>query len=289
MTELYRARRTLPLRVEFIRQIRRRRTLVSYLLMLLLPIIVVAAVKFGPSASSSSSSGTGGGRFGSGSLNLIGLATSGAANFTIVMLFFGTGFLLTTVFALFTGDTVASEASWSTLRYLLAAPVPRRRLLLVKLIVGLVLNAGALLFLVVSSYLIGWAAFGAGPLISPTGGSFEGAEMVWRIAVVTMYVFISLLFVCGIAFLMSVRTDAPLGAVGTAVMVSIVFTILDALEALGDIRLWLPGHYSDSWTDALSVEIVWDSMARGTAQTIVLFSLLIAWAFLKFDRKDILS
>jgi len=152
----YQASRTLPVRVELVRQIKRRRTLISYLMMVLLPLLVVAAVKFGPSSEGgSSSSGSGG--FGGGSLNLVGLATNGAWNFTIVMIFFASGFLLNTVVALFYGDAVASEASWSTLRYLLAAPVPRRKLLRSKLIVSFVLTLGAMLTLLVASYLIGWA------------------------------------------------------------------------------------------------------------------------------------
>ena len=47
------------------------------------------------------------------------------------------GFLLVVAVALFCGDTVASEAGWSSLRYLLAAPVPRTRLLRQKLAVAM--------------------------------------------------------------------------------------------------------------------------------------------------------
>ena len=97
----YRARATLPLRIELIRQLRRRRTLVGYLLVIAVPLIVVAAVKFGPS------SGQGDRRFGGGSLDLVGLATSGAWNFTVTMIFFASGFLLVVIVAVFCGDTVA--------------------------------------------------------------------------------------------------------------------------------------------------------------------------------------
>jgi ABC-2 type transport system permease protein len=281
----YSPRKTLPYRVEFVRQLRRRRTAVAFGLMILLPLIVVSAVKFGPSSEEAS----GGGSFGSGNLNLIGLATSGAANFTIVMIFFATGFLLTTVFALFAGDTVASEASWSSLRYLLAAPVPRRRLLAVKLAVAMTLNLISLTVLIAAAYLIGWLAFGNGALVSPLGGSFEGAAALTRLAVIAVYVYITLLFVAGLAFYISVRTDVPLGAVGTAVMLVIVFAILNAITALGDLRMWLPGYYSQAWTDALGSEIAWESMAKGASFTTVLFIALITAAFLKFDRKDVLS
>ena len=56
------ARGTLGIRVELIRQLRRRRTLVAYLLVVALPVVVVAAVKLGPQASSSGGGGGFGGR-----------------------------------------------------------------------------------------------------------------------------------------------------------------------------------------------------------------------------------
>jgi ABC-2 type transport system permease protein len=282
----YQASKTLPFRVEFVRQLRRRRTAVAFLLMLLLPLIVVTAIKYGPSGEDSS--GDAGG-FAQGGLNLIDLATSGAMNFTVVMIFFATGFLLTTVFALFAGDTVASEASWASLRYLLAAPVPRRRLLAVKLSVAMTLNLLALSALMLISYGLGVLAFGNGSLVSPVGGTFEGSEAILRLLVIAGYVYLTLLFVSGIAFFMSVRTDVPLGAVGTAVMLVIVLAILDAITALGDLRNWLPGHYSQAWTDALGPEIIWDTMAKGAAFTIVPFIVLVTAAILKFDRKDVMS
>lgn len=289
MTLNYRASKTLPFRIELLRQLKRRRTLISYLLMVALPLIVVAAVKLGPQSGTSSSGTSGGSNFGSGNLNLIGLATNGAWNFTLVMLFFGSGFLLTTVFAMFCGDTVASEASWSTLRYLLATPVPRRRLLAVKLSVGLFLAFSALALLVVSSLVIGALAFGTSPLTSPLGGTFESTEALSRIAIITVYIFMTLLFASGIAFLMTVITDVPLGAVGTAVILVIVSQILDALEALGDLRQWLPSHYSSAWTDALAPKIDWSSMAQGASFSVIAFAVLVAWAVLKFDKKDVLS
>ena len=130
---------TLDIGVELIRQLKRRRTLVAFLLVVALPLIVVAAVRFGP-ASNGDAGGNQGGGLGGGNFDLVGLATSGAWNFTITMLLFSSGFLLVIIAAMFLGDTVASEASWSTLRYLLVAPVPRRKLLRTKAVVGLLLT-----------------------------------------------------------------------------------------------------------------------------------------------------
>ena len=287
VTSGYRARATMPLRVELVRQLRRRRTLVTYGLLVLLPLVVVAAVKFGPSAQDSG--GGGGRRFGGGSFDLVGLATSGAWNFAVTMLFFATTFLLILVAAIFLGDTVASEAQWSTLRYLLAAPVPRRRLLMQKLLVGLLCTSAGVVVLIVTSYLVGLLAFGSGPLQSPAGGSFDGIEALGRVAVIGGFIFVSLLFTAGIAFLMSVSTDVPLGAVGTALILVIVSSILDAIEALGDLRQWLPTQYTNAWIGALQADIEWSQMARGATYAVVAFAVLVAVAFLRFDRKDILS
>ena len=232
--------KTLTVRVEFVRQLRRRRTIIAFAVGVVLPLIVVAAVKLGPS-----SSGNGGG-FGGGDLDLVGLATAGAWNFSLTMLFFGAGFLLTIIAAMFLGDSVASEASWSTLRYLLAAPVPRRRLLRAKALVGLLLTAITLLILVGASWIIGALAFGTTPLVSPLGASFDVTESWVRLAIVAGYIMIVLLIPAGLGFLMSVLTDVPLGAVGAAVVIIIVLNILDAIEALGSVRNFLPGEYANA-------------------------------------------
>jgi len=280
---VYDPRRTLTVRVEFVRQLRRRRTIIAFAVGVLLPLIVVAAVKLGPS-----SSGNGGG-FGGGDLDLVGLATSGAWNFSFTMLFFGAGFLLTIIAAMFLGDSVASEASWSTLRYLLAAPVPRRRLLRAKAIVGLLLTAITLLILVGASWIIGALAFGTSPLVSPLGATFDVTESWTRLAIVAGYIFIVLLIPAGLAFLMSVLTDVPLGAVGAAVVIIIVLNILDAIEALGSVRNFLPGEYANAWVGALNSTIDWETMAKGTAYSLVLFGIFVLIATLRFDRKDITS
>ena len=74
---------------------------------------------------------------------------------------------------------------------------------------------------------------------------------------------IQLTWVAGLALLLSVLTDAPLGAVGGAVLISILSQILNQIDALGDLRNWLPTQYSFAWTGALVDPIRWDDMVRG--------------------------
>jgi ABC-2 type transport system permease protein len=276
--------KTLPFRVELYRQIKRKRTAFAYGFVLSLPILVALAVKFGPSGDDDEPS-----EFGSGATDIIGLATLGAANFTTTMLFFSTPFLLVTVVALFNGDTVASEASWSTLRYLLASPVPRTRLLIQKMKVSLTLSLIAVLLVPLSSWIVGAIAFGVAPLQTPLGVTFDNSLTFTRLAIMTVYLALSLLFVAGLAFYLSVRTDAPLGAVGGAVGISILLTILDAISALGSLREWLPVHYSDTWLDALSTTIDWSQMAKGASYCAISGILFYALAINKFAKKDITS
>jgi len=100
---------------------------------------------------------------------------------------------------------------------------------------------------------------------------------------------LSLLFVAGLAFYLSVRTDAPLGAVGVAVGISILLNILDAITALGRIREWLPVHYAFTWFDALSDVIDWTSMIRGASFCIICGIVLYALAINRFAHKDVTS
>ena len=281
---MYTPGKTLPYRLELYRQIKRKRTLFSYIFVISLPVIVALAVKFGTSGNSSGPT-----RFGSGTADLIGLATKGAANFTSTMFYFATPFLLVAVISIFNGDTVASEASWSTLRYLLAAPVPRTRLLIQKLKVSLTLSFISIVLLIATSWIVGAIAFGTAPMQTPLGVTFGNAQATQRIVVIGFYLALVLLSVAGLAFYLSVSTDVPLGAVGGAIGIIILSNILDAISGLGAIRNWLPTHYSFSWFDALSSSIDWTQMIRGASYSLILFSVLISLAVIKFNKKDITS
>jgi ABC-2 type transport system permease protein len=277
----YSARQTLSVRVEMIRQVRRRRTAVAFAIVIALPLIVMLAVKFGPS------SGDGG--LADGDFDVFGLMASGPWNFALSGLLFSSAFLLVILAAMFLGDSVASEASWGTMRYLLASPVPRRRFLVIKVLVGILLSLAVLLVLVLASFLLGLLAFGGGTLASPLSGTLGVGESTVRLVVITAYIAVTLLVPAGIAFLASVSTDVPLGAVGAAVVIVIVANILDAIDALGPIREFLPARYAGVWADALGPIIVWDQMAIGLFYNVTVFAVLIGLAFLRFERKDILS
>ncbi|MFJ8438590.1 ABC transporter permease [Kitasatospora griseola] len=273
----YRPGRTLPLRVEAMRQLRRRRTLVIGGVLALLPFIVLAAFRIGGTPGRENRT------------TFIELATASGANFATTLLFMGTGFLLVIPVALFCGDTVASEASWSSLRYLLAAPVPRARLLARKFTVAMAFSAAAVVLLPAVGLVVGTAAYGWGDLKLPTGATLSGAEALPRLALAVLYVFLAEVVVGALAFWISTATDAPLGAVGGAVFASIITGVLDAVTALGSLREWFPAHWQYAWADALQPQLEWGGMVQGVVLSLSYAVVLLALAFRGFATKDVVS
>jgi ABC-2 type transport system permease protein len=279
----YRPGATLSYRTEMRRQLARRRNRLTLGFMVLLPLIVLVAFEFGNG--NGRDSGNERGQFAA----LATIATSGGLNFALFTLLVSASFLLIVVVALFCGDTVASEASWGSLRYLLAIPVPRARLLGSKLLVALTLSGFALILLTGTALAAGTVRYGWHPLQSNVSDSIAPGAAFWRLVGIVAYLAITLLIVAGLAFLLSVSTDAPLGAVGGAVLLQILSSILDQITALGSIRDYLPTHYADAWLGLLSTPIQTTDMVKGAIVALAYAAIFFGAAFWRFHRKDVVS
>jgi len=275
----YSARRTLPFAVEAVRQLRRRRTMVAFAILLVLPWILVGAFEIGgPPSNNATTPG------------LVAIAATGGLNFAAFSFFASAGFLLVVAVALFCGDTVATEASWSSLRYLLAAPVPRARLLRQKLAVALAYSTVGVTAFPLMSLVAGTVAFGWHPLRLPASGVQLGfGSALGRMGIILAYILVSEIVVAGLAFLLSVSTDSPLGAVGGAVGLMIVSSILDQVTALGKRRQLLPTHWQFAWLSVLQSQVSWTFMIEGAAVSVSYGLILLAFAFRHFRTKDIVS
>ncbi|GAA2342453.1 hypothetical protein GCM10009854_18900 [Saccharopolyspora halophila] len=274
--EGYRAKNTLPLRVELARQLRRRRTWLTLGFLLLLPLLLVGAFQLGDG-------GPNGGR------SYADIATSSGLNFAVFTLYASTSFLLVVVVALFFGDTVASEASWSSLKYLLSAPVPRLRLLRQKAKVAAFLSVLALVLLTGTALAVGVFWFGTGPLVSPTGESLSFLRGLVMVMAAAVYLAVHLSWVAALAMWLSVTTDAPLGAVGGAVLVSILSQILNQISALGELRRYLPTHFATAYADLFGRDIDYSAMVNGCFSALSFAAVFVTLALWRFHRKDITS
>jgi ABC-2 type transport system permease protein len=275
----YQPGRTLRLGVELRRQFKRRRTIGVFALMAALPLILIGALQLGGTQEAEQNS----------RVNLVDVATSSGLNLTLFVLFATTGFFLVVVFALFFGDTVASEASWGSLRYALATPVPRARLLRQKWLAALVLSVGAMVLLVVVAVVAGGIAYGFGDVQTPVGIALEQRTALVRLAGMVGFLAVHLLVVGTLAFWLSTVTDAPLAAVGGAVFTTVVFAVLEQVEQLGGIRDWFPTAFNFAWTDLLQTPVDSADLFRGVVQGLAWSALFTALAFRHFARKDVTS
>jgi ABC-2 type transport system permease protein len=140
------------------------------------------------------------------------------------------------------------------------------------------------------SMVAGTVAFGWHPLRLPGSGiDVAAGSALGRLAVVFGYILVTETVVAGLAFLLSVSTDSPLGAVGGAVGLIIVSNILDAITALGGWREILPSHWQFSWISAMQSQITWTGMIEGAAVSVSYAIVLFALAFRRFRTRDIVS
>lgn len=260
--------------MELSRQLHRRRNQVVFALLAGLPFVLAGAFALGDSG---------------GSGDLIDTATAGGANFALFTVFVNSTFLDIVLVALFFGDTVASEASWSSLRYLLAVPVPRGRLLAVTAATAALLAAASLVLLPLVALGLGTLLYGAGPLRTPFGSQLPAAAATGRIGLALAYLAVHLLWIAGLALLLSVSIDSPLGAVGTTVLVYIVFSILNQISALDAVRPYLPENYVLGWVQLFSPVPDWTQMTWGVFTGLAYGAAFAGLAALRFARRDIVS
>ena len=267
-------------RAELRRQLGRRRTLWMIAIVVALPLILVAAFSLDDEP----------GRPGDPTVRLVDLATGGGPNFTVFAFVVSAELLLFIVAALFFGDPVPAEASWASLRYLLTAPVSRARLLTSKLVIGFLSTATLVIALPAWSLVVGTLAYGPQSFSILGGGELPWAQWLPRMAIAVLYVLVMILPIGAFSFWVGVRSQTPLAAVGGALVLLIVSGILDSIDALGDWRKALPGHYSRAWLDLLvSGPVDWTDLRHGSLWAILYTVLFLGLGYRRFRRQDILS
>ena len=264
--------------VELTKQLRRLRTWIALGALMVVPVIATVAEKLNPER----------GRGFGPNAGIEHFSRAGGLNDALTALFFMSPFFLVVVASVFSGDTVAGEANWGTLRYLLLRPVPRPKLLASKLAVAGMLALLATALISFTGLVAGTIAFGWHPV---TAGPFElsVAKGGLRLAVATGYVAWGLAGVVSFAFLISTLTDVAAGAIGGAIGLAVVSQILDNLDSVGSVRYALPTHYWQSWTQLFFPGASTTDMVRGVLLQVPYVVVFSALAFWRFQRKDILS
>jgi ABC-2 type transport system permease protein len=205
--------------------------------------------------------------------------------------------------AVVAGDAIAGEASSGMLRYLLARPVGRTRLLVAKLIALVVYVLFAVLAVAATSYLTGIILFGDKPVALSSGGitsqgvianSLSGtpltpADVLLRTVGAIAFIAVSMLGVGAIALFLSTLTDSSLAAALGAMAALIASGVLVALNAAASVSPYLPTEYWLAWLDFFRQPILWRDIDRGFAIQAVYVVVFLGAAWANFASKDVTS
>jgi ABC-2 type transport system permease protein len=203
--------------------------------------------------------------------------------------------LLPIAVALNAGDAIAGEAQAGTLRYVLARPVGRTRLLVAKLTSVMAFVVLTVLVVAVTAYVVGVLLLG-GSRVPPggtvgtasiSGGTFSTQELLLRTGLALGYAMVCMLGVAAIALFLSTVTRSPLGAALGALAVLIASTILLGLEAASALQPYLPTRYWLAFVDLFRDPILWRDVLRGVALQAVYVIVFLAAGWANFMTKDV--
>jgi ABC-2 type transport system permease protein len=222
---------------------------------------------------------------------------SDGALFPLVALAIVLPLFLPIAVAVVAGDAIAGEAQAGTLRYLLARPAGRTRLLVAKLVSVIAFVLVAVVVVALVGYLVGATIIEANtvpqgtslPTISASGTRFDEAELTRRILLAVGYVTVSMLGVAAFALFFSTLTDSPLGATMGALAVLVTSSLLFTLDAASPIAPYLPTRYWLAFVDLFRDPVLWRDVVRGLALQGVYVGVLLAAAWANFTTKDVTS
>jgi len=187
------------------------------------------------------------------------------------------------------GDSVAGEANLGTLRYLLALPAGRTRLLVIKYF-SIVIFAFAATFLVaLVGSIMGLTLFGGGDMTLLSGTQTSLADGVWRLMLSSLYLAAQFSALGAIGLFVSTLTEQPVGATIAIVLVNVLMFILGTIAQLDWLHPWLLTHWWTAFGDLLRDPIATESIQRGLITALVYAGVfwLAAWA--RLSTKDISS
>jgi ABC-2 type transport system permease protein len=278
------------IRTEFTKAARRSRTLIIAALLIGLPTLIVVAINARGDRRHGADTGEG----------LFRLAQQSGLLVPAAVLAVMSGFLLVVIAGTFAGDSVAGDAAWGNLRYLLMRPVPRGRLLVAKAFVAGVLIWVATIVVALSGLVAGVILFGTHAVTVPGAGRLAGVNLLGgfqlgtgvllvRSAIATGYVAFGFTALLALGVLFSTLTDTAASAIGATIGTYIVSEILDTITQFGRVRYAFPTHYLDSWQSMFTDNRFSHDMIAGIIVQLAYLAVCGSAAIMWFRRKDIRS
>jgi ABC-2 type transport system permease protein len=197
--------------------------------------------------------------------------------------------VLPVVVAVVAGDSVAGEAGYGTLRYLLAVPAGRTRLLAVKFAAIVVFALCATVIVSAVSLAVGAGLFPIGPVTLLSGTTVPLAEGLLRVLFVTLYVAAAMAALGAIGLAVSTLTEHAIGAIAAIVILVVTSEVVDNVPQLAAIGPYLPTHWWLSFDSILRVPVDTSTLLRGLLSFGVYLVLFGSFAWARFTSADVTS
>ena len=191
--------------------------------------------------------------------------------------------------AVVAGDSIAGEAGLGTLRYLLAVPVGRTRLLFIKYTAVVIFGLAACLLVTVVSLATGAALFPVGPVTLLSGTTVPLAAGLLRLLLVTLYVALAMAALGAIGLAVSTLTEHAIAAMAAILVIVVGSEVADSVSQFAAIHPFLPTHFWLSFDALLRAPVDWTSAVHGLLSFgvyVVIFG-SVAWA--RFTTADVTS
>lgn len=187
------------------------------------------------------------------------------------------------------GDTIAGEAGHGTLRVLLAAPIGRIRLLVVKYLGAAAFSLAAAFAVAIAGAIAGALLFPVGPVTLLSGVTVALPDALARLAAVAAFTTVSLLGLCAVGLAISTFTTVPVGAMAATVVTAVLSQVADQIPQLDWLHPWLFSHYWLSFGDLLRDPISWASFGDNALLQLGYLAVCGAIAYGRFSTADVLS
>lgn len=219
----------------------------------------------------------------------IGRVTGNGLFLVIAALFMCLPFLLPLTIGITAGDAIAGESQTGTLRYLLALPVARTRLLGSKALASLAFAAAAVLLIAVVALASGGAFFGLSDMTLLSGSTVVLGEGMARMLGVAAYVALSLTGLVAVGVFFSTLTEVPVGAMAATTIVAVVSSVLDTLPQLSAIHPYLLTHHWFDFAEFLRLQVDWGVLGSGMIVQLAWVAVFGSLAWGRFTTADVTS
>ena len=254
---------------------RRRRNLAMLVVLAAVPILIGVALRV------TRGGGNGGGP------PLLSEATGNGVFLTFLALSVLLTLVLPLATAIVSGDSVAGEAGYGTLRYLLAVPAGRSRLLAAKYVVIVAFGLASSAVVAVAALVTGLALFPVGPVTLLSGTTVSLADGLLRLLYVVLYVGAAMAALGAIGLAISTLTEHPIGAIAAVAFLVVASQVVDNVPQFAVVHPYLPTHWWTSFDALLRSPVATGDLLHGLLSFAAYLVIFGGFAWARFTSSDV--